>query len=73
MDLYSNYERNYIKKENSEQLNTWQIMANRLKSFWRLASIYSENKMKNSLDIVGKNREVLVEIVLFFRLIGALR
>ena len=33
MELYSNYERNYIKKENSEQLNTWQIMANRLKSF----------------------------------------
>jgi len=29
--------------------------------------------MKNSLDIVGKTGEVLVEIVLFFRLIGALR
>ena len=32
-DLYLNYERQYIKKEGSEMLNTWQIFANRLKQF----------------------------------------
>jgi hypothetical protein len=32
-DLYLNYERQFIKKEGSEMLHTWQIFANRLKQF----------------------------------------
>lgn len=33
MDLYSTYKQNYIKRDGSENLNTWEIVANRLKSF----------------------------------------
>jgi hypothetical protein len=32
-ELYLNYKRQYIKKEGSEELNTWQVVANRLKDF----------------------------------------
>jgi hypothetical protein len=32
-ELYLNYKRQYIKKEGSEELNTWKVVANRLQNF----------------------------------------